>query len=116
LDCVLACEGRIQAVGDRDRLDRDRLAGCQSLVQRGRGLGLDSDYSGFYRRPDARDESTTTDRDDDDVEVGRILDELQTDGALAGDHERIVEGVNEGTPGLGDQLVETVEGLARVGR
>src|SRR5581483_12277206 len=120
-DRVLAREGRAEAVGDRPRLDRDGAARLQGVVKRRRALRLDGDDlrggpQALHGGRDPGDESAAADRNDDDVDVGHVLDQLEADGALPGDHEWIVERVDERPAGLLDQLVETVERLGRPGR
>ena len=52
------------------------------------------------RGEDAADEPAAADRDDDRVGVGRVLFDLEADGAGAGEHDRVVEGMDERAPGL----------------
>ena len=51
---------------------------------------------------------------DDRVDAGRVLEDLEPDRALAGDHERVVERVDERRARLGEVLVEPDERLGRV--
>ncbi len=44
---------------------------------------------------DAADESAAADGNDDSLDVGDLLEELESDGALAGDDFRIVKGMDE---------------------
>ena len=63
------------------------------------------------RDRDAADESAAAHGDDDGVEVRHLLDQLEADGALAGDHARVVEGMDEDETALGLDLPG-----ARIGR
>src|SRR5687768_808731 len=45
---VLACERRAQPVGQRARLDGDRLAGLEPAMQSIRELGLDRDHPAAF--------------------------------------------------------------------
>ena len=46
-------------------------------------------------RDDAREQASATDRHDDGVDVGQLLQQLETESALTGDHVGVVEGVHE---------------------
>ena len=72
---MLSGEGRAQPVGDRARLDGDRLAGLEPAVQRVGELGLDGDDAaplGGDRDPG--DEPAAADRDDDDRASRDVLE------------------------------------------
>ena len=90
-------EGRAEAVGDRARLDRDRLAALER--RRGaRGTAparRRSPASGRRSRLDPGDEPAAADSDDDGVGVGRVLLDLESNRAGAGEHERVVERMDE---------------------
>ena len=106
---MLAGERRVEAVGDRvaGSTGTGRPASSAS-AQRGRALGLDADDADAERRDggrDPRDEPAAADRDDDRVDVGGVLEDLEPDGALPRDHERIVERVDERRARLRDELV-----------
>src|SRR6185369_6083957 len=53
---------------------------------------------------DASDESAAADRDNDRIHVRALLQELEPEGALAGDHPLVVEGMDEGQSSLGRDL------------
>src|SRR4029079_1403473 len=68
-----------------------------------RALGLDTDDPGsgttrLHGRGDAADQSPTPDADDDDIDVRYVIDDLETDRPVAGDHRRIVERMDECEP------------------
>ena len=63
---------------------------------------------------DARDQPAAADGHDDAVEVGVVGEQLEADGALAGDDERVVEGVHE-RAAVGDQLRAPDHRLGQVG-
>ncbi len=68
-----------------------------------RRLGLDSNDLDLRRlglddRADARDESAAADRHDDGLDLRCLLEDLEGDRALARDHVRIVERVDEREP------------------
>ena len=50
---------------------------------------------------------------DDRREVGDVLEQLEPERALAGDHDGVVEGVDEGHPGLGGALARGGDGAPR---
>ena len=56
-------------------------------------------------------EPAAADRDDDRVDVRRVLQDLEADRPLAGDHERVVERVDEHAARLREVLLEAGEGL-----
>ena len=109
----------VEAVGDRARLDRHRLAGGERGVQRLARLRLDGDdpdaAGGPERRNDTADQPTAADGDDHRVGIRRVLLDLEADRARAGDHDRVVERVDERAAGLLDQHGEPLEGLGRPG-
>ncbi len=82
---VRACEGSAQTVGDRIGDDRTRLARFERRVERGRAfrLGGDDARSTADRGRDPGDQPAAARRDDDDLDVGPVLEELEADGALA---------------------------------
>ena len=53
------------------------------------------------RDRDARHEAAAPDRHDDRVDVGNRVEDLEPDGALAGDDQRVVERGNERRAGVG---------------
>ena len=57
---------------------------------------LDAGLERAHRGGDAADEPAAAHRDDQRVELRLRAQHLQPDGALAGDHQRVVEGVHEG--------------------
>ena len=62
-------------------------------------------HEGLDEDGDARGEPPAAHGDEEAVELGVLLDDLQADGALAGDDARVVEGGDEGAAlGLGDAL------------
>ena len=66
---------------------------------------------------DAGDEAATTHGHENGVDLAFcLLENLEPDGALAGDHIRIVEGVHIGHPLLLHQFRRVRGGLASVGR
>jgi len=74
----------------------DRLAGAQRVGECRRSLGLDADHpnvTGVVRR-DAADQPAATHRDEQRVEVRRLLDQLEGQAALAEQGEWLVEGVH----------------------
>ena len=65
-------------------------------------------------RRDAADEPAAPDPDDDDVDVREVLDDLEPERPVAGDHVRIVERVGERQAALVADLLEPGERLADV--
>ena len=61
----------------------------------------------------ARGQPPAPHRQDHGVHPGQVLDDLQAQGALAGDHLGVVKGVDEGIP-LGHQGLGPHQGLAQV--
>ena len=111
---MLAGKGRAETVGHRRGLDGHRLARLETAVERVGELRLDGDdTTALGRDGDSRDEPAASHGDDDDLRIGHVLEDLQPDGALPGDRERIVEGMDEGPAGLLHQLAETLERLGR---
>ena len=95
-----AGERRTQTVGDAVRLDRHDLVPLERERHRIRTLRLDPVDADRWpalldRGRHAGDQSPTTDAHDHYVEVGQVLDHLEADRTVAGDHRRIVEGVHE---------------------
>ena len=93
-------ERRAEPVGDRLRLDRHDLAPLDGQRHRVGALGLDADDAGarppcLDRGRDAADEPAAADADHDDVDVRHVVDDLETDRAVAGDDRRVVERVDE---------------------
>ena len=80
-----------------DAVDPDRRA---SLLERGR---------------DPADQPAATDPDDHDVQVGLVLEQLQADRAVTGDHRRVVERVDEPQAIRVADPLHLGEGLADVG-
>jgi hypothetical protein len=65
------------------------------------GIGLhavDDDVGALRRdrRGDAGDQAAAADRGDHRIDLGAVFQDFQADGALAGNHQRIVEGVDQG--------------------
>ena len=81
-------------------------------------LGLDGDHADAVadRRVDAADQPAAADRDDHGVGVRRVLFDLEPDGALPGEHERVVERMHKSAAGLFDECVEPRERVAGPGR
>jgi hypothetical protein len=100
-----AGEGGAEAVGDRAGDDRDRAAGGQGGGQGGGALGLDRDHPAVgvgvpHGQGGAAGEAAAPDAHHPDVDRAGVLDQLQGDGALAGDDLGVVEGVDEGEAAL----------------
>ncbi len=85
---------------DADALERDALAGANGLVHRRRILRLHADDAHvriqiFHVGRDAADEAAAADRNEDGIRRRAALtQDLDADGALAGDHVRVVERVH----------------------
>ena len=80
-------------------------------------LRLDPDHADAARRDRRRDpghEPASADGDDDDVRVGRVLEDLEPDRALARHHERVVERVDERRARLREVLLEPLERVGRI--
>ena len=78
------------------RSRRHEPARVERGAHRRRARGLDADDADAGRVPaerggDARDEPAAADGDDHDLGLGRLLGELEADGALPGDDQRVVE-------------------------
>ena len=86
----------------------------------GRGLlGLHADDAdvgplGLDRQRDAGEQAAATGRDQHGLDLGRLLEDLQADGALPGDDVGVVEGVDEHRPGLVGELLGGDERLGEV--
>ncbi len=109
---------------DRDALRQGIAGGGQrgalhQIVHRRIELGLDPDHVDIAHRLGdggaARDQAAAADRDDQCVDLRRILQHLERDGALAGDDLRIVERVDDRQPlcvgqiaRIGQRLVDIV--------
>jgi hypothetical protein len=67
-------------------------------------------------RAHSRDQPAAADRHDQRLDLGRVLEQLERDGALARGHHRVVERVHEGQPELAlhaaGEFVGLVVGLA----
>jgi hypothetical protein len=90
------------AVGkNADVIEYDRLTGCDRVTHCRRIVGLDTDdaHIGLHRLDagsDARNESATTDRDENGIDLAtRLLENLETYRALARDNDRIVKRMHE---------------------
>ena len=73
---------------------------CDTVGDRVAGLADDADGAHvgtalFQRQDDARREPAAADRDQHRVCIRRLLGEFEADGALAGDHALVLEGVDE---------------------
>ena len=94
-------ERRAQAVGHARRLDRDHLAALRAPgLTAFEPLGLDAvdarrRPAGLDGRGDARDEPAAADADDDDVDIGQVVDQLEPGATVAGDDRRVVERMDE---------------------
>ena len=100
-------EGDLARVLDGDPVgDRLGLGGRVDLavlerrdVRRAPG-GLDADHAdvrplALDRKRDPREQATASERDDDGVDVRNVFEDLEADRALPGDHELVVERVDE---------------------
>ena len=86
------------ALGDRVA----ELRAAREWCARGR---LDADDFHLWsqrpqREPDARREAAAADRNDDRLHLGQLLDELEADRPLAGDHVEVLERMHERRAGL----------------
>ena len=95
---VLADAPHVRAVGERRRGRQDRRASFRERsAHRRNALGLDADHIDVRAERLDRDghsgrEPTAPDRNDDEVDVGHLLQDLETERTLPRDHERVVEG------------------------
>ena len=109
---------RAQRARHGRRCDRHRLAGGQRAGHRVGALGLHTpDTNARVVRPERRcdpgDERAAADAHEHVGQPRRRLSELESDGALPGDHERVVEGVDQ-RHAAGDELVEERERAGHV--
>ena len=116
-------EGRAQAEGliadpahgdalgeQADALESDRPGGVESCRQAGGLLVLDADdgdigHELLDQDGDPRSQTAAAHGHEDAVELGVLLNHLQPDGALTGDHPRVVERGDEGQPLGGGQAL-----------
>ena len=99
----------------RHRRGRPRLQGRGQRRHLGR-LHPDEPHSRLLRldgHRHARGQPPAPHRQDHGVHPGQVLDDLEAQGALAGDHLGVIKGVNEGIP-LGHQGLGPHQGLAQV--
>jgi hypothetical protein len=91
---------RVEGVGEGVRLDLDGTSCGQALVERARALRLDSDHpnAGCAAR-DSGDEPTSTGWDHDHLRLRSVLEDLAAEARVAVDDERVVEGMDELSPG-----------------
>src|SRR5271169_3325693 len=75
-------------------------------MQRRRGFGLDANNFDAIRIPgrDAADQSTTTDSDQERVEIGGLLLELKPDGALTEQRLELIVGMHRERARLGGPM------------
>ncbi len=66
-------------------------------------------------RRDTGDEPAAADRNDHRVELRKLLEQLEPDRALAGDHGRVVERMNVDRPRLVAELARMVGGFVVAG-
>ncbi len=115
----LAGERRAQAVRDGDRLDPHDLAALDGQRQ---GIAPDrldavDTHAGprlLDRAGDTRRERPAADAHDDHVHVRQVVEDLETDGPLPGQDERVVERRHERQPPLGLDLVHASPRFADV--
>jgi hypothetical protein len=98
------------AVGEEpDVLAADATPLAQRLGHRVRVVGLHANHTDgrsqlLHRRRHARREAAATHRNEDRPEVaGRLVQHLQADRALAGDHIEMIEGGDDRHPGIARQ-------------
>ena len=99
----------------RHRRGGPRLQGRGQRRHLGR-LHPDELHFGFMRfdgHRHARGQPPAPHRQDHGVHPGQVLDDLEAQGALAGDHLGVIKGVNEGIP-LGHQGLGPLQGLPQV--
>ncbi len=97
-------------------LDPHRLPRLERRVQRPGGLrldGQDAHVASGSRRRDPCDEPPAAARHDDRVDPLDVLEDLEADGALPCDDERVVERMDEDAPGLLLELGEALEDVPR---
>src|SRR5437867_1161479 len=117
---VVANPANGDAVGDgAGGGHHDALAGSESGLHPRHLLRLDTDHP--HRRlerldgeGDAADESAAAHRDQNGIEPGHLLQQLEADGALAGDDARVVERMDEDEIALGLDLLGAGKGLVVV--
>ena len=108
-EAVRLAEAAAERVGERgDLLDRDRAAGGEGGVHGGAAVHRDADdlrrrVGGLDGEGDPGGEAAAGERDEDGGEVGAVLDQLEADGALAGDDAGVVEGRDLGEALLGGE-------------
>ena len=83
-------------------LDLSRL---YRIVHAGRACRLDAvdlgtGIHGLDGAGDARDQTAAANGHDDGIHIVQLVEDLQTDGALAGDHVLVVKGVDKGVAPL----------------
>ena len=103
-------KGAFETVRNRRGSDRDRPPGRERRPERIRQLGLHRDHpyrrgDGLHGDRDPGNQPTTSDGNDDDVDAGNVLADLEPDGSLPGNDERIVERVDDET--VAADLLET---------
>ena len=65
------------------------------------------------RERDAAEQPAAADRDHQRVELGHVLEHLERDGALTGDHRRVVVGVDEGERFARFELARVARGVGQ---
>jgi len=109
----------LRAVGDgARRVDAHDAAGTQRLLHVVAGGGLHADHlalgrQGLGRQQAAREQAAAAQADEEVVQIGHLLQQLQRCRALAGDDVRMVEGRHQGHAALFGQAA--ADGLAVVG-
>ena len=102
LEGQLAGSQDVDAVGDGVAVGHGGdLAGSAGLIHGGHGAGLDADdlavgLQALDGEGDAADQAAAADGADHLLHVGELLQNLQADGALAGNDVGVVEGMGEG--------------------
>ena len=115
-----AGERRAEPVGDALGLDLDDLVALDGEADRVRSARFDAVHADpgpllLERRGDARDQAAAADADDDDVEVGLVLEQLEANRTMAGDDGRVIERVDEAQALRVADPLHLGEGLADVG-